>query len=106
MATMTKINDERFWRDIMETARWGEIPGQPGGMMRLALTDEDRHVRDWLCKEAQEIGCEILVDQMGSIFAVLAGENRKLAPIAMGSHLDTQPAGMWTRSPAYSPELH
>ncbi|EKG10420.1 Peptidase M20 [Macrophomina phaseolina MS6] len=62
-------------------------------MMRLALTDEDRLVRDWLCDEARTIGCEVIIDQMGSIFAVLPGENRKLPPIAMGSHLDTQPAG-------------
>lgn len=90
---MAKINEERLWKDIMETAKWGEIPGRPGAMMRLALTDEDKLVRGWFCREARKIGCEVIIDEMGSIFAVLPGENRKVPPIAMGSHLDTQPAG-------------
>ncbi len=30
---------------------------------------------------------------MGNIFAIRPGENNDLPPIAMGSHLDTQPTG-------------
>jgi acetylornithine deacetylase/succinyl-diaminopimelate desuccinylase-like protein len=30
---------------------------------------------------------------MGSIFAIRAGENNNIPPIALGSHLDTQPKG-------------
>lgn len=30
---------------------------------------------------------------MGNIFAIYPGQDSSLAPIGMGSHLDTQPAG-------------
>lgn len=62
-------------------------------MRRLALSQEDKQVRDWLVKECKEIGCELKVDQMGNVFAIRAGTAKDRKPIAMGSHLDTQPAG-------------
>lgn len=43
--------------------------------------------------EAKDIGCEVKIDEMGNIFAILPGRNNKLAPIGLGSHLDSQPAG-------------
>ena len=62
-------------------------------MCRLALTQEDKEVRDWLVAECEGIGCEVKVDQMGNIFAIRSGAVKDRQPIAMGSHLDTQPAG-------------
>lgn len=62
-------------------------------MCRLTLSQEDKEVRDWLIEECASIGCEVKVDQMGNIFAVQAGTVKCRKPIAMGSHLDTQPAG-------------
>ncbi|KAI1851665.1 hypothetical protein JX265_010748 [Neoarthrinium moseri] len=48
---MGGINGDRLWDDIMFTSQWGGMRGEgrEGGMMRLALTDEDRMVRDWFC---------------------------------------------------------
>jgi acetylornithine deacetylase/succinyl-diaminopimelate desuccinylase-like protein len=82
------------WDLIQHTAQWGrlEVDGHTG-INRQTLTDDDRLVRDWLVMEARSLGCDIKVDEMGNIFAVLAGENSSLPPIGMGSHLDTQPAG-------------
>lgn len=62
-------------------------------MARLALSDEDRLVRDYFVHQATDLGCEIKIDQMGNIFAIMAGEDNSLPPIGIGSHLDTQPAG-------------
>lgn len=62
-------------------------------MRRLALSQEDKHVRDWLVAECKALGCEVKIDQMGNIFATRAGTSKTRKPIAMGSHLDTQPAG-------------
>ena len=36
---------------------------------------------------------DLQIDQMGNIFAIRSGENNQLPPIAIGSHLDTQPKG-------------
>ncbi len=33
------------------------------------------------------------VDEVGNMFATRPGKRNDLAPIAMGSHLDTQPTG-------------
>ena len=92
---MTRVNGDRLWEDIMYTSRWGRVEDRPGGMMRLALTAEDRCVREWFRETALELGCSVKVDQMGNMFATFAGENPDVPPIAIGSHLDTQPAGMF-----------
>lgn len=42
------------------------------------------------CREA---GCSVRVDEVGNIFARREGHNPALPPIAVGSHLDTQPSG-------------
>lgn len=62
-------------------------------MRRLTLTQEDEEVRDWLVAECQSLGCDVKIDEMGNIFAIRAGIAKDQNPIAMGSHLDTQPAG-------------
>jgi beta-ureidopropionase / N-carbamoyl-L-amino-acid hydrolase len=86
-----KIDAERLWGDLMETARFGAT--QKGGVCRLTLTDEDRQVRDWFKAETEKLGCTVTVDDMGIMFARRKGQRDDLAPIAMGSHLDTQPTG-------------
>jgi acetylornithine deacetylase/succinyl-diaminopimelate desuccinylase-like protein len=87
-----KTNTERLWDAIHHTAQWGAIPDSTG-MARLALSDEDKLVRDYFVREAITLGCEVSIDEMGNIFAVLPGENNTIPPVGMGSHLDTQPAG-------------
>ncbi len=86
-----KVNGERLWNTIMETAAFGATPS--GGVSRLTLSDEDKQVRDWFVRACKDLGCDVWVDEVGSIFARLPGRDDSLAPIAMGSHLDTQPAG-------------
>lgn len=63
-------------------------------MARLTLTDDDAKVRKWFANEVQKLGCSLVVDQMGNMFARQSGSMKSSAPmIAMGSHLDTQPRG-------------
>jgi N-carbamoyl-L-amino-acid hydrolase len=85
------INAERLWATIMETARIGAT--EKGGIKRLTLTDLDRQVRDWFVAACREAGCTVTVDDMGNIFARRPGRDNTLPPIAIGSHLDTQPTG-------------
>jgi N-carbamoyl-L-amino-acid hydrolase len=86
-----KIDPERLWDDLMETAQIGATP--KGGICRLTLTDLDRQVRDWFRARCEALGCTVTVDDMGNMFARRAGTRDDIAPIAMGSHLDTQPTG-------------
>ena len=74
----------------METAAFGGTP--KGGIKRLTVSDEDKRVRDWFKTECENLGCVVQVDEVGNMFATRAGK-KNILPIAMGSHLDTQPTG-------------
>jgi N-carbamoyl-L-amino-acid hydrolase len=86
-----RIDSERLWDDLMETAKIGATP--KGGICRLTLTDLDRQVRDWFKARCEALDCTVTVDDMGAMFARYPGQRADLPPIAMGSHLDTQPTG-------------
>ena len=90
MSTL-RVNGDRLWDTVITTAAFGGTPG--GGVSRLTLSDEDREVRDWFADQCRALGCDVRVDEVGNIFARRAGEDDTLDPIAVGSHLDTQPMG-------------
>jgi beta-ureidopropionase / N-carbamoyl-L-amino-acid hydrolase len=85
------IDGRRLWDSIMETASFGATP--KGGIKRLTLSDDDRKVRDWFKRACEDLGLRVSVDSCGNMFAVRPGKSTTLLPIAMGSHLDTQPTG-------------
>ncbi len=85
------INPQRLWDSLMETARFGGT--EKGGIRRLTLSDEDKAVRDWFKTACEAVGCTVTIDDCGTMFARRPGRNDALAPICMGSHLDTQPTG-------------
>ncbi|MBO0757711.1 MAG: M20 family metallo-hydrolase [Bradyrhizobiaceae bacterium] len=86
-----KINAQRLWDTLMETANFGGTA--KGGIKRLTLTDDDKKVRDWFKEAAEAAGCTVAIDEVGNMFARRPGRREELAPLAMGSHLDTQPTG-------------
>lgn len=86
-----KINPERLWSTLEETASFGGA--LHGGVRRLTLSIEDRRVRDWFRSSCEKVGCMVSVDEVGNMFAVRPGKDTKALPIAVGSHLDTQPTG-------------
>src|SRR6478735_8892056 len=85
------IDAERLWGELMETAAIGGT--SKGGICRLTLTDLDRQVREWFKARCEALGCTVTVDDMGAMFARRPGQRNDIPPIAMGSHLDTQPTG-------------
>ena len=64
-----------------------------GGVCRLALTGLDGQGRARVTGWLREAGCTVLRDAIGNLFAIRAGSDPTLAPVAMGSHIDTQPNG-------------
>jgi len=91
MMEALRVNGERLWCTVMETARFGGTPA--GGITRLTLSDEDKQVRDWFVQQCRALDCAVTVDEVGNIFARRAGRDNLKPPIAFGSHLDTQPSG-------------
>ena len=88
---MPNIDSQRLWDALMELARIGATP--KGGVRRLALSDEDRRGRDCFVGWCRAAGLAVEVDAIGNIFARRAGTVPDLAPVAIGSHLDSQPSG-------------
>jgi beta-ureidopropionase / N-carbamoyl-L-amino-acid hydrolase len=83
-----RANLHRFWQSVEASARIG--PGRPGGLARLALSDDDRQMRDLFVEWCKNAGCTVDVDEVGNIFARREGREPDLPPVMIGSHLDTQ----------------
>jgi beta-ureidopropionase / N-carbamoyl-L-amino-acid hydrolase len=86
-----RVDGDRLWCSLMKLAEIGAT--SRGGCNRQALTDEDKAGRDLFVSWARELGCNIVVDQVGNVFACRPGRDPSMPPVLMGSHLDTQPTG-------------
>jgi len=86
-----KINAERVWQRHMDLAKIGATDG--GGVHRLALTDLDIDAHRLIASWAQERGFTVELDDMGNMFIRRSGTAADEAPVASGSHTDTQPFG-------------
>ncbi len=90
-AASPATSSDRLWASLMELASIGATPR--GGVRRLALTGLDGQGRARVTGWLREAGCTVLCDAIGNLFAIRAGSDPTLAPVAMGSHIDTQPNG-------------
>ena len=88
---MLQINSGRLWQSLMDLARIGAT--DKGGVRRLTLTDVDRRGRDQFVAWCGEAGLSVEVDGIGNIFGRRPGVEPGALPVAIGSHLDSQPSG-------------
>lgn len=86
-----RIDGVRLWESLLEMAKVGGTA--KGGCKRLTLTDVDREGRALFTRWCEAAGLSLAVDDMGNMFARRSGAEDGLAPVMMGSHLDTQPTG-------------
>jgi beta-ureidopropionase / N-carbamoyl-L-amino-acid hydrolase len=86
-----RADGSRLWATIHETAAFGGTPN--GGINRLTLSPEDGRVRDWFRAACEAAGLDVTVDALGTQYGLRRGRDMGRAPIAFGSHLDTQPTG-------------
>lgn len=89
-ATLPEIDGDRLSAALERAARIGRW--RAPGVQRLALSDADRRMRDAYCAWCRDCGLRVTVDRVGNIFARREG-TQELAPVIVGSHLDTQVAG-------------
>jgi len=85
------VDEDRLWSMHMEMAKFGATP--KGGVCREALTAEDVDARLLLAKWAKALDCTVSVDAIGNMFVRRPGSDPDAAPVATGSHLDSQPTG-------------
>ncbi|MBT2654678.1 Zn-dependent hydrolase [Bacillus sp. ISL-18] len=84
------ISAERLQSTLEQFANFGRT--ENNGVTRLALSEEDRLARDYFISCCKKLGMMVEIDDMGNIYATLAGiEN--MPPLVIGSHLDSVKKG-------------
>ncbi|WP_043836564.1 Zn-dependent hydrolase [Muricoccus aerilatus] len=85
------LSGARLWDSLMEMARIGATP--KGGCNRQALTALDGEGRALLARWGAEVGLALTTDRLGNMALLRPGRDASRRPVAIGSHLDTQPTG-------------
>ena len=90
-----RIDTARLLGRIDELGEIGRIDGPDAewGNARLALTDEDRDGRDLVVAWMRDLGLDVAIDAIGNVVATRAGTEPTLAPVMVGSHIDTVATG-------------
>ena len=83
------VNPERFLSDL-HTLRTFGASGVGKGVIRPAFSDADIAAREWLMAQLRDVGLQVHVDPMGSVWGLAQGPS-----LLLGSHTDTQPEGGW-----------
>ncbi len=90
-----RVDVSRLIERINALGEVGRVDGVHGewGNARLALSDEDRDGRNLVATWMRDLGMEIGVDRVGNVVATWPGTDERLAPVMMGSHIDTVRTG-------------
>jgi beta-ureidopropionase / N-carbamoyl-L-amino-acid hydrolase len=84
------VDPRRAIADLRELDR---RTGGPAGARRVAWTPEWEDARAFLRERLEDLPVEIDRDLAGNVWAVLPGRSEEI--VAVGSHLDSVPAGGW-----------
>lgn len=91
---MPAIDPERLYASLAELgAIGGYDDGETGlrGVNRLALTPSDGEGRRHVVARMRALGLQVTIDRIGNVFGRRAGRSDHLAPVMMGSHVDSVP---------------
>jgi allantoate deiminase len=87
MQTSQRVNSTRLFNRVLELGEIGRSEG--GGVTRKALTLEDKKghqlVTDWM----KECGMTVRYDHFGNLIGRKEGTEPGLAPVIIGSHIDS-----------------
>jgi N-carbamoyl-L-amino-acid hydrolase len=89
-----RIDRDRLYRTLQELGRIGSYRDERlglDGVNRLALTPADGEGRRRVVAWMQELGLAVEVDRIGNVHGRRAGRDASLAPIMIGSHIDSVP---------------
>ena len=84
-----KVDADRLWSRQEATDRIGATAN--GGAHRMALTAEDIASHRLIADICLARGWTLSIDDIGNMFAIRPGSDPRRAPVASGSHTDSQP---------------
>ncbi|MGX9134437.1 allantoate amidohydrolase [Rummeliibacillus sp. JY-2-4R] len=87
---MYTCDKNRLEGTVNEFSSFGRTPNN--GVTRLCFSQEDIEVRDYFKSCCEELGLEVVWDDMGNMYAKLEGK-KDIPPIVIGSHLDSVEKG-------------
>lgn len=85
------IDGQRLEDTVEEFADYGRTNNN--GVTRLALSDRDIEVRRHFQSECEALGMTVVWDDLGNMYATLAGTDPDQLPVVIGSHLDSVEKG-------------
>ena len=87
---MYSCNKSRLEELLYEFSMFGKTSNN--GVTRLCFSQEDVQARDYFRKFCEELGLDVVWDDMGNMYAKLDGK-KDIPPIVIGSHLDSVEKG-------------
>lgn len=86
-----RVDGDRINGWLRDFSRFGRRPD--GGVDRVAFSDADLEGRAWVSSLMEEMNLRVRVDVAGNILGRWEGSEPGLAPLWVGSHTDSVPAG-------------
>lgn len=86
-----RVNGKRIMDHILALAEFGKNP--QGGVSRVAYSDADKLGREYVLGLMREAKLDVTIDAAGNLIGRRAGNASGLAPLLIGSHIDTVPEG-------------
>ncbi len=86
-----RVNGDRLNLHLRDLAQFGR--NDKGGITRLAYSDADLAARNYTTGLIRAAGLSVRTDTAGNIIGRRDGSNAALAPIMIGSHIDSVPEG-------------
>lgn len=81
------VNQERIIRRIEDLARYNATPG--AGITRFSYSSQDAQARKYILELCDQLGLSVRVDSLGNLRARYPGTDSSLAPLWIGSHIDS-----------------
>jgi beta-ureidopropionase / N-carbamoyl-L-amino-acid hydrolase len=85
------VNQKRIMDHILALAEFGKNP--QGGVSRVAYSDADKQGREYVLGLMRAAKLEVVIDAAGNLIGRRAGTANNLAPLLIGSHIDSVPEG-------------
>lgn len=94
MAKALTIDARRLYASLAELGKLGAYTDRATGLVgvnRLALTSADGAGRRLVAKWFRRAGLRVTVDRIGNVYGRRPGRREELAPVMLGSHIDSVP---------------